>query len=297
MNSLSVSASELRAGFLAPETLARAVAALREEGFVVLEDVIAPAHLAVLREQMLKDVAAITSRDDVPFQFTRGHIQQDPPPHAPFLFEDVLLNPLVIQVTKAILGPGLKNQFYSGNTNLPGSPAQPVHTDSGQLWPNLEQAHPAYALVVNVPVVDMDEHNGSTELWPQTHLDTTMFIQQGDEIKVPADKLEGQRQIVPPLQPKVRAGSVLVRDMRMWHRGVPNHSDSPRPMIAMIHVVGWWEPRPLYFPKEAEAFFGGVPKTKCEIRSAGKPGQLFITPSIVIPGKARGTRTTLPAPT
>ena len=38
----------------------------------------------------------------------------------------------------------------------------------------------------------------------------------------------------------VKAGSILMRDIRMWHAGMPNPSSQPRPMIAMIHWVGWW---------------------------------------------------------
>lgn len=33
---------------------------------------------------------------------------------------------------------------------------------------------------------------------------------------------------------------MLIRDMRLWHRGTPNHSAAPRFMIAMIHSVAWY---------------------------------------------------------
>src|SRR6185312_16908566 len=101
-----------------------------------------------------------------PYNWNKGNVQQDPPPFPPYLFRDVLVNDLVIQVTKAILGKGVKSVFYSGNTAMPSESRQPVHADSGHLWPNLEVAHPPYQLVVNVPVVYMDARNGSTEIWP-----------------------------------------------------------------------------------------------------------------------------------
>ena len=31
------------------------------------------------------------------------------------------------------------------------------------------------------------------------------------------------------------AGSILIRDVRMWHRGTPNHSDEIRPNLALIY--------------------------------------------------------------
>ncbi len=179
--------------------------------------------------------------------------------HRPFLHissGEVLVNELVISLTRAVLGVGLKNAFYSGNTALPHSTArQPVHADSGQLWPNLSQATPPYALVVNVLPVEVSPQNGSTEIWPGTHQDTSVYIQQGD-IKVAAAELEARRKIRPGFQYSALAGSVVIRDMRLWHAGMPNPSALPRPMIAMIHYVSWWgDLQPLVFPRGSEALF------------------------------------------
>ena len=48
-----------------------------------------------------------------------------------------------------------------------------------------------------------------------------------------------RRKICPPIRGNAKKGSALIRDMRLWHRGVPNPSDAPRHMIAMIHRVSW----------------------------------------------------------
>lgn len=236
------------------EHLRAAVEAIRADGFVALNRVVDLAHLDLLRDRMLEDLGALRGRKDAPFNWNRGNIQQDPPPFPPYLFRDVLLNDLVVAVTKAVLGPGLTNSLYSGNTALPGRERQPVHADSGQLWPHLEAAHPAHRLVVNVPVVDMTPENGSTEVWPGTHLDTTVSV-QGD-IKVPVEAVERRRAVAPPFQPTVGRGGVLIRDIRLWHAGMPNLTDQPRPMIAMIHNASWLKlKKPLRFPAGTEAFF------------------------------------------
>jgi hypothetical protein len=255
MNVLDITPEEVRCGQMLPEHQEAAVSALRDDGFVVLNDVIDRSHLAMLREGMLEDLEKILAREDAPYNWHTGNVQQDPPPFPPYLFRDVLLNDMVIAVTKAMLGPGLKNGFYSGNTSLPGGERQPVHVDSGQLWPNLEVATPAYGYVVNVPVIDTDPRNGSTELWPGTHLDTTVYVQRED-IKLPPEVVEKRRAIAPPLQPSIRAGSVLIRDIRIWHCGMPNRTDTARPLIAMIHWISWWRnERRVPFPKGTEAFF------------------------------------------
>lgn len=254
MVEIDVTPEELQGGTLTPDHLRAAVQAVRKDGFVALKDVVDLSHIESLREKMLQDMRDLLAREDAPFNFNTSNLQQDPPPHPPYLFRDILVNDLVIAVTKAVLGPGVKNSFYSGNTALPSAQRQPVHPDVGQLWPDLETATPAFALVVNVPMVDMAPENGSTELWPGSHLDTAMPT--GRDIKVPEELLEKRRRIAPPIQPTVKAGSVLIRDIRLWHAGMPNRTERPRPMIAMIHWIGWWrDDERLTFPKGTEEFF------------------------------------------
>ena len=168
----------------------------------------------------------------------------------------MLLNPWVISVTSTVLGPGVKNVMYGGNTALPGDQRQPVHSDVGHLWPieSLEAPHPPAQLVVNVLTVDVSPENGATELWPGTHRELGVGV--GDDIKIPQDLLEQRRASAPPFQPTFCRGSVLIRDIRLWHAGMPNRTSEPRPMIAMIHASAWLETgNPLLFPTGTESFF------------------------------------------
>ena len=254
MLALDISAEEIADRRLSPEHLRDAVQAVRNDGFVVLNNVIENTHIDILRDKMLADVQAFVTRPDAPFNFNTSNVQQDPPPFPPYLFRDVLCNNMAIAVTKAVLGPGVKNGFYSGNTAMPSTQRQPVHADSAQLWSGLEVAPPAYGVVVNVPLVDMDARNGSTELWPGSHQE--MGVSVHDDIKISEAALESRRQIALPFQPSVKAGSLLIRDIRLWHAGMPNRSGQPRPMIAMIHWCSWWgHAETLTFPKGTEALF------------------------------------------
>lgn len=256
MLSLLVTPEEVECGEMRPDHLKSVVEAIRADGFVVLQNVVAPAHLNILRERMEEDVQALIAREDAPYNWNTGNLQQDPPPFPPYLFRDVLLNDMVIAVTQAILGPGLKNSMYSGNTSMPSTSRQPVHA-AGHLWPNLAVAHPPYSLVVNIPVVAMGPENGSTEIWPGSHLDTTLTI--FEEIKIPEAKLAQRRETAPPIQPVVPLGSIIIRDLRLWHAGMPNRTNRPRPMILMTHSCVWWPTSALTFPKGTEAFFADSP--------------------------------------
>jgi len=254
MVTIEVGADEIRSGKMTQAHLAEAVQAIREDGFVALRNIVSAASVATLREKLIADVAALQARPDAPYNWNTGNIQQDPPPFPPYLFRDVLVNEMAVAVTHAVLGPGVKNAYYSGNTALRSEERQPVHVDVGHLWPDMEEATPAFGLVVNLPLVDMSPENGSTEIWPGTHRDTTVSLHS--PLTVPEAALARWRDRITPIQPVVSAGSLLIRDIRLWHAGMPNRTDTPRPMIAMIHWTGWYGyAETLRFPKGTEPIF------------------------------------------
>jgi ectoine hydroxylase-related dioxygenase (phytanoyl-CoA dioxygenase family) len=86
--------------------------------------------------------------------------------------------------------------------------------------------------------VDMDASNGATEIWLGSHHDPHM--REGGPNEVPADLLEHRRRTDPPVRACARAGSLLIRDARLWHAGMPNPSPAPRPMVAMAHWCSWY---------------------------------------------------------
>lgn len=116
----------------------------------------------------------------------------------------------------------------------PESPPQrqPVHSDA-------DFAHPShtFALVVNVPLITMSPQNGSTEIWLGTH-HSSIADQEGAHGERASGRikealLEERRKAAPPVQPVVPKGSVVVRDLRLWHAGMPNYSNDIRVMLAM----------------------------------------------------------------
>ncbi|RKU05527.1 hypothetical protein C6503_27035 [Candidatus Poribacteria bacterium] len=230
---ITVQPKELADRKLSDAHVKQAVDAIRVDGYVVLENVVSHEHLDILRERMDADSQIlINSERWGGAGGLKGHLQQGPPPFAPYIFRDIVANPYVVQVTQELLGPGLYNNFYNGNTNCPGSITQPLHRDGAHLWTDQEVAHPTTEVVVNISPQDTTEENGSVELWPGSHLEVG---EHGIEPEVE----EARRKICPPIRGNAKKGSALIRDMRLWHRGVPNPSDEIRHMIAMIHRVHW----------------------------------------------------------
>ncbi len=248
---IALNTEERAAEALSTASLDEAVAAIRNDGYVVLEEIVAHDHLDQLRERLDEDAQRLIAAQQwggaggLP-----GHLQLGPPPFAPYVFPDIVANPFVIQVSQALLGDRFFNSYYDGNSNCPGSETQPLHRDSDHLWSGLEVAHPAPRVVVNITPQETSEKNGSVELWPGTHLDTSVGS------VVDAETEAARRTVAPPIRGNTRKGSVLIRDMRLWHRGVPNMSDRPRHMIAMVHSAGWLDRgRPLTFGRGCESAF------------------------------------------
>ncbi len=230
---ITVKPKELAAGKLTDKHLKQAVEAIQVEGYVVIDNIINHDHLDILKERMDADSQRLIKAEHWGGAGgLKGHLQQGPPPFAPYIFKDIVANPFVIQVTKELLGSGVYNNFYNGNTNCPGSGTQPLHRDGDHLWLNQEVPHPTAQVVVNISPQDTTEENGSVELWPGSHLDISgRHIDDDHEAE--------RREIAPPIRGSAKKGSVLIRDIRLWHRGVPNLSDEPRHMIAMIHRIHW----------------------------------------------------------
>ncbi len=246
-----ISSSERRAEQLGHAKLELAVRAVREEGFVILGNAVSHDHLDILRPRMTADSQRLISvRKWGGAGRLEGHLQQGPPPFAPFVFRDVVANPFAIQVTHNLLGDGMYNRFYNGNTNCPQSQMQPLHADAAHLWPSLPKAHPPASLIVNVALTDVTIDNGSTELWPGTHLITS------GQRRISAETEAQRRLVVPPVRANTAKGSLLIRDARLWHRGMPNPSDEIRHMIAMIHNIHWLQrPARLFFDARCQDQF------------------------------------------
>ena len=249
--SISLTQTERDSETLAEDNLADAVGAIREDGYVVIEQVVDHAHLDVLKERMDADsekLIAMEKRGGA--GRLRGHLQQGPPPYDPFLFSDIVVNPYAVQIAKDMLGAGLYCSFYNGNTNTPGSVFQPLHGDGIHLWGEQEVPHPATQLIVNVTPQDASGENGATQIWPGSHLDMRPVTEETET---------DRRSFAPPIQAVTRKGDILVRDSRLWHRGVPNPSDQNRHMAAVVYNIGWMvRRRTLFFGKGSEEMFEGA---------------------------------------
>lgn len=246
---MKITNAERKAGALTPENLETAVRTFKDVGMVVLENVYDVDFIAEVRAAYEVELADyIASKGGMEGlagkTFGTNHIGFFPRMFAPLAAESVAANAIAVQVSNVLLGGDFNCTFYHTNTALPGSGYQPVHRDTGALFEDAPHiAHPTVSLVVNIPLCDFTEENGSTEYWPGTHL----IAPEKDK---PEKDLEARAAGMPSIRANMSVGSLALRDLRAWHRGMPNNSARPRTMMALVYQRSW-----------LAYYMGNVPKT------------------------------------
>jgi len=191
--------------------------AYQDQGFVILRGVVPKDRLSVLTESILLayDRARKGGQLFVGGGRISGHLNCFPGAESKFVYE-TLVDQGVIDLARALSpqATGLPN--VGCNLNLPGSNEQNVHVDG-------------YAatkfVIVNVAAVDTNLDNGAMEVRPGT---------QRREYKYWQLVLQGPR----PARPALERGDVVIRSSMLWHRGMPNRSATPRPMLALTWEDG-----------------------------------------------------------
>lgn len=260
---MKLTPQEIEAWRLSDEHTEEAIRSLQVTGYVIFEQVLDASRVHQLHSTFMD----IFNRYVAEIGDNRGKQRQGGVPlpvEGVFAEPDLIGNPMVISLLERLLGPDLVCSYFASDTPLPGSEYQPVHRDGKELFPGVPVTLPPYMFELNVPLVDFREDNGPVEVWPRTHLlsDFPLLKQQRDELRAGhgelkvttsngrpvsilasehrhsdvqdfASSLPGQQVLMP-------AGSFLVRDPRMWHRGTPNRSSAARPMLSLAYGRSWY---------------------------------------------------------
>jgi ectoine hydroxylase-related dioxygenase (phytanoyl-CoA dioxygenase family) len=142
----------------------------------------------------------------------------------PLIFED----DDVLAIVERLVGEDLVMCQLATDTPLIGSEYQDVHRDAPPLFPETGHETPPFQLAVNFPLVDVGVENGPFEVARGTHM---MSKEEGLR-RLAAGEIE--------LEPiTMRLGDVMIRDVRGLHRGTPNRTTEPRPMVVIGYSRRW----------------------------------------------------------
>lgn len=200
---------------------------IKVNGYAVIENLLPRSLIDSLREafdRLLEEHRAAnpTNRGANRYQM---YLPFEPPFADPLVYD----NDTVLEVVQRVLGPDPICTYFASDTPLPGSEHQRVHSDTRLLFPEEHLSLPCYGLVLNIPLVDVTEENGPMEVWPGgTHLWAGVGDMQELAQRMPSGFLT------------MNAGSVVIRDLRMWHRGTPNRGTRSRPNLALVYTRPWY---------------------------------------------------------
>jgi ectoine hydroxylase-related dioxygenase (phytanoyl-CoA dioxygenase family) len=236
------------------ETVARDVAAIREQGFVVVPDLLSPGAMNVMRHALAPHLdALLLGRND--FEGHRTQRIYSLVGVAP-IFADLVEHPRVLAICDAFLEPNYLLTASQAIQILPGETPQPFHTDD--TFYRIARPRDAVSLSTIIAIDAFTRENGATQVVPGSHrwgdadvenlLDRIDFgtVPDGERVPNPAgplpDRLRSRvEDVVMP------AGAAIVFLGTLVHRGGESRSDRPRLALSNQYCQPWARTQENYF--------------------------------------------------
>ena len=215
---------------LSPAELQPSLAGLARSGFCVLKQTLPIPRIQVAHKAFRPHLEAHlatqapnrgASRHFIPLPFTR-----------PIFHPDLFFQPPILEIIHQTLGDRAVADQWGCDVPTHGSHFQEPHADYARpLF--AEQPHlslPPYMLVASFGLVPIHSENGALEIAPGTH--------RLPRIQAQAAVASGEI----PLHPiALELGDVLIRHPWTLHRGTPNRTPEPRPLLSIRWVRRWYE--------------------------------------------------------
>jgi len=265
---VTVDESEISDGSLSMETLLKAYISMVLCGVVALSgavfsadfvEVLANEQRRVLSEYFEQLQAGKLAKEQHTFARERGakRFEVRAPLAPPFSDDQLIANPIVLQLIRLLLGSRVEIDTLSQVSALPGAADQSWHTDVEGLFREPEPGaighHPPAGLVMVVPLVNLTEEMGPTEFQTGSH--------RLQELTDPLERKFAAWSL-PIVRPLLDAGSVVLFDLRLTHRGTQNIADTHRPILYMSYVKEWWVDIRNFQAKQSEDFDAMSPLQK-----------------------------------
>jgi hypothetical protein len=145
----------------------------------------------------------------------------------PFANELVFANQVIMGILQRVFYQEYVMVQLGVDVPFPGSNYQETHRDFRPLFCD-RIVTPLYALAVNFPLVEVTADNGPFQMARGTHL---LGREEGLQ-KIASGEIPMESFYMQP-------GDVMVRSPLALHRGSPNRTNQPRPMVVMGYAMHW----------------------------------------------------------
>jgi ectoine hydroxylase-related dioxygenase (phytanoyl-CoA dioxygenase family) len=239
IQTIYISDIEQRRNQISSENLKISLCEFHKNGLVILENAVGLPALNHIRERMLQDIPKNLASPRVHYNHGKDHmnVTQTPPLLREYLHEEVWANRFAIAIIEHIIGPRPQLSYATSNIALPGGQGrQAVHSD-------YYCSHYDFPVFLEACIFldDVSSRNGSTEVWLGTHhgynKEDHTFTDMG---WIKREVFTERAGICPPFQPSIPKGSICIRDLRLWHAGMPNSTTVPRIMLGFLYSSKWF---------------------------------------------------------
>jgi len=211
-----------------PQEIETFTQAVLNDGYCLLSDHFSPATLKSWQEAFKPLLEEHIAREGSLRNRGAARYYVTLPFDAPFADPSIYEDEDILAIVERLVGEDAVMCQLATDTPLLGSDYQDVHRDTLPLFPETDRETPPYQLAVNFPLVDVTLENGPLEITRGTHR---------------MSKTEGLRRMEAgdvKLEPiPMKLGDVMIRDVRGLHRGTPNHTEIPRPMVVIGYSRRW----------------------------------------------------------
>jgi ectoine hydroxylase-related dioxygenase (phytanoyl-CoA dioxygenase family) len=199
-----------------------------DDGFVVLRGHFPPAKLRAWRDAFAPLLERHVAHEGHQRNRGAGRYYVTLPFAAPFADPAIFEDDDVLAVVEGLVGAQPVMPQLATDTPVLGSEYQDVHRDTPPLFPETGRETPPFQLAVNFPLVDVTADNGPLEVARGTHV-----LPRDEALR----RLASGRVALEPVH--MALGDVIVRDVRGLHRGTPNRTATPRPMVVIGYSRRW----------------------------------------------------------
>jgi ectoine hydroxylase-related dioxygenase (phytanoyl-CoA dioxygenase family) len=215
-----------------PELLAQ----LRSDGYVILPELMPPQERQAIRQALAPylqgEHPGRNHFEGYKSQRVYALLAKSP------VFADLAAHPLVWNVCEELLGPSFMLGACLAIQTHPGETVQPLHFDDS--FYRVPRPRPAYGISTFWNIDEFTVENGATEIIPGSHLwgEETPLGAAFDDSFQPGFVQPEQHH--PDLQSAVMpAGSLMITQGTLWHRGGANRSSKPRLVITPQYCAAW----------------------------------------------------------
>ncbi|MBW4637272.1 MAG: phytanoyl-CoA dioxygenase family protein [Gloeocapsa sp. UFS-A4-WI-NPMV-4B04] len=145
----------------------------------------------------------------------------------PFSNPEVFANPVILGILDRIFSQEYVMVQLGADIPVNGSDYQEIHRDYRPLFYD-QLVTPLYALAVNFPLVEVTAENGPFQMARGTHV----LPREEGLAKVASGEIPIESFYMMP-------GDVAIRTPLALHRGSPNRTNVPRPMVVMGYAMHW----------------------------------------------------------